>query len=241
MHVETFVVGPRFRGPPNSGNGGYVCGRIAGHLRGTVSVRLRAPPPLDVELRLESEASTARLFHGSALIGDARCVEADLAAKVPPTYEAAELAAGSYLGFKRHSFPGCFVCGPERAPGDGMRIFPGRVDQQAILAAPWIPDASLTDENGFVATEFLWAALDCPGGFAMFPLPEGVAIVLGELCASITGRVKPGERCVATAWPQGVDGRKRFAASAVHSGTGEMVAVARAVWIEVAASAWNAS
>jgi hypothetical protein len=241
LQIETFVIASRFRGPPNSGNGGYTCGRIARNLRGTVSVRLKAPPPLNVEVRLESEAGAARLFHGSALIGEARCIEAELPSKAPPTYEAAEVATRSYLGFKKHSFPGCFVCGPERAERDGLRIFPGSLADRSILAAPWIPDESLKDEHGFVAAEFLWAALDCPSGFAVFPLPHGVAIVLGELSASITGTVKPGERCVTTAWPLGADGRKRFAASAVHSEAGELIAAARAVWIEVPASSWNAS
>jgi hypothetical protein len=98
MSIETLVIASRFRGPPNSGNGGYVCGLLAKNLSGPVSVRLKAPPPLDVEVRLESEADTARLFHGSALIGEARCSDPDFVFKSPPTYQTAEVPASESLG-----------------------------------------------------------------------------------------------------------------------------------------------
>jgi hypothetical protein len=38
-------------------------------------------------------------------------------------------------------------------------------------------------------------------------------------------------------WPLQVDGRKRFAGSAVFSESGKLVALARAIWLEVPASA----
>ena len=40
-----------------------------------------------------------------------------------------------------------------------------------MLAAPWVPHASLDDGTGRVATEFLWAALDCAGAFAVMATP----------------------------------------------------------------------
>jgi len=239
MHIESFEMASRFRGPPRSGNGGYVCGRIARRLTGTVSVRLRMPPPLDTEVRLESQARSARLYHGAALVGEAQRVDVELAVRPPVGWRDAEAATRSYPGFAKHPFPGCFVCGPRRAAGDGLRIFPGPADDD-LLAAPWIPDASLAGDDGYVASEFLWAALDCPSGFAVFPLPDDTAIVLGELCASVTGRVRPGEPCVVSAWSLGSNGRKRHAASAVHAEHGQLIAVGHAVWIEVPADAWNA-
>jgi hypothetical protein len=238
MHTEHFEISERFCGPPRSGNGGYVCGRIARHLHGAVTVRLKAPPPLGTKLRLESSADEARLFHDAQLVGEARRSELDVQVPACPTYEQAQLATQLYLGFKRHPFPGCFVCGPERKPGDGLRIFPGAVDGGAMIAAPWVPDVSLADESGTVNPEFLWSALDCTGAFTIFPLPEGSAIVLAELCASLTGEVAPGERCVVIAWPLGIEGRKRIAGSAVYGEHGRLAAVARAVWVEVPLSAW---
>jgi hypothetical protein len=98
---------------------------------------------------------------------------------------------------------------------------------------------NLADEFGKVKWEFLWSALDCPGAFAVMPLPEGVSVVLGELCASIVGEVRAEERCVVTAWRLGGEGRKRFAGSAVYGSDGRLVALARAVWIEVPSIAWD--
>ena len=42
------LIEPRFRGPPESGNGGYVCGIVGAAAGEPVSVRLRRPPPLDL-------------------------------------------------------------------------------------------------------------------------------------------------------------------------------------------------
>ena len=98
---------------------------------------------------------------------------------------------------------------------------------RALVAAPWIPDASLADRSGKVRAEFLWAALDCPGAWAAGPYPEGKALVLGELCARVTGR------------PIESEGRKRFAGTAVFASSGQAVAVARATWLEVPASAFG--
>jgi hypothetical protein len=48
--MTQIIIDKRFCGPPNSGNGGYVCGRLARHIPGAAEVTLRAPPPLDTPL-----------------------------------------------------------------------------------------------------------------------------------------------------------------------------------------------
>lgn len=239
MKIERFTIAERFRGPPRSGNGGYVCGRIARYLAGTPAVRLKVPPPLNTSLRLEYTDDEARLFDGTTLVGEAKPSRLDLRAPPAPGYEQAVDASRSYPGFHTHSFPGCFVCGPGRAPGDGLRIFPGPVSGGSTLAAPWIPDLSLADDPRRVNPEFLWSALDCTGAFAVMPAKADVAIVLGELCARIAGDVAPDERCVVIGWPLDVEGRKRAAGSAVYAEGGRLVALARAVWIEVPLSNWK--
>ncbi|PBJ91934.1 hypothetical protein CMV24_29785 [Pseudomonas plecoglossicida] len=131
------------------------------------------------------------------------------------------------------------MCGPERTQNDGLCIFPGPLNNTSTIAAPWTPDASLADKSGNLRPEFLWAALDCTGAFTSFPLPDGVAIVLGELAASILGVVKPGDRCIVLGWPLGVEGRKRLAGTAIYAPNDRLVALARAVWIEVPSSTWS--
>ena len=238
MHVDLFTIEQRFCGPPKSGNGGYTCGQMAAHLPGTVRARLKAPPPLNTSLRLESYETEARLYNGTVLIGEAHCSVLNLEPPPLPNFNEAGKASRSYTGFVTHAFPGCFVCGPDRLPGDGLRIFPGQVDATSTLAAPWVPDSTLTDSTGQVKSEFLWSALDCTGAFSVLPESGTTIIVLGELCVHILGAIKAGERCVVIGWPLGIDGRKRLAGSAVAGSNGQLVAIARAVWIEVPAKTW---
>jgi hypothetical protein len=239
--VSRIVISSRFCGPPKSGNGGYVCGRLAAAIGGAASVRLMAPPPLETELRIERSNGWAKLLHGSSVIAEAKPAAVDLAPPRVPTYAQAESAARNYLGFARHPFPRCFVCGPERGAGDGLRIFPGSLATDGLVAAPWTPARSLANGSDAIGREFLWAALDCTSGFAVLPIREGKAIVLGELSARIDGEVVPGDPCVVVGWPLRVEGRKRYSAAAVLRDTGDLLAVGCATWIEVPASAFGAS
>ena len=228
MTSDSLLISNRFCGPPKSGNGGYVCGRLAAQIAGAASVRLKAPPPLEKELRVEKTETSAQLLDGSGVIAEARAAALDLSPPRPPSFTEADRATKSYLGFMRHPFPRCFVCGPQRAAGDGLRIFPGQLESGSLVAAPWIPDGSLTDGTNKVSSEFLWAALDCTSGFAVLPIPEDKAIVLGELCARLDGDLEPNEKCVVIGWPLQIDGRKRFAGSVVFSGLSRPRAVGRA-------------
>lgn len=239
MPVDLFEIAERFRGPPRSGNGGYTCGLIARRLPGPLTIRLKAPPPINSALQLDYSTDAARLRHGDTLVADARRASLDLVAPPSPTFAAATEASRSYPGFDKHNFPGCFVCGPAREPGDGLRIFPGPAGEGGLLAAPWTPDPSLADESATINTEFLWSALDCTGAFAVLPARDGVAIVLGEFSAHLVGEIRPHDNCVVTGWPLAIDGRKRTAGSAVFGPDGRTVAVARAVWIEVPLADWN--
>lgn len=239
MPIDHFEIAQRFRGPPRSGNGGYVAGRVAAPLGAHAAVRLKAPPPLQTTLRLESADGQARLLDGDKLVAEGRIASLDLQPPPSPGLQRAQDAVPAFRGFRSHIFPGCFVCGPERGEADGLRIFPGALDGGEVVASPWTPDASLGDESGIVKPEFLWAALDCTGAFAVMDLPEGLAIVLGELAVSITGSLRAGEPCVALGWPLGAEGRKRFAGSALYAADGQLVAVARAVWVEVPLSTWG--
>jgi len=242
MRDEPIIVDARFCGPPRSGNGGYVCGCLAARLDGTgpVAVRLKAPPPIGRAMRVEVMPGGARLLDGEAVIAEARPVTLELEVPACPSFEHALRAAERYLGFDTHNFPGCFVCGPDRGPGDGLRIFPGALEGgSSLLAATWTPDASLADASGLVGPEFIWAALDCPGAFTRYPLAEGVALVLGELAVEQAAELRAGEPCILTAWPLGDDGRRRHAGTALFQAGGRLVARARAVWVEVPAQDWG--
>jgi len=98
-------------------------------------------------------------------------------------------------------FPDCFVCGMNRRPGDGLRIFPGPVTGQGLWAAPWKPDPSVAGPDGRVRPEVVWAALDCPGYFAA--RSDGVPMLLGEFNAHVDRRVHISESCVIVGWRPG--------------------------------------
>ena len=85
MHTQTVSIPKRFCGPTRSGNGGYVCGVIAGQLEGTASVRLFAPPPLEAEMTLQVDADSAKLLHDEMLIGEARPATLELTPPTAPT------------------------------------------------------------------------------------------------------------------------------------------------------------
>jgi len=238
--AESIIIGNRFHGPPGSGNGGYSCGMLGRFFSGPAKVRLRIPPPLDAPMNVHSSNGEVTLFHGDELVATGWSATVDIAVPEAPGFKAAEAASRHYRGFSSHYYPSCFVCGPEREHGDGLRVFAGPIQQSTgrndrpdgMVAAPWIPDGSLADSSGNVATEFLWAVLDCPGAYA-FPEPATGAILLGELAVAIHGPVAPGEKCVVTGWEISHDGRKHYTGTALFGDSGSCRAVGYATWFEV--------
>ncbi len=230
--IQILSIERRFCGPPDSGNGGYVCGRLAAFLEGPAVVRLQVPPPLDVEMEVQPADDGVDMVHGDTVVATARPAQVALDAPPPPKYADSEAAARSYAGFRTHFFPTCFVCGPYRKPGDGLRIFPGKLPGTNLVAAPWIPHASLGDVEGKVLPEFRWAALDCPGAFSC-DIPDGTPMMLGEMAAELNGDIQVAERCVVIGWKLGRDGRKHYTATALYSESGECRGLARATWFEM--------
>ncbi len=231
--TEQIVIDRRFRGPPESGHGGYVCGVVAGLIGTSAEITLRRPPPLDAPLEAQAMADgRVALRAGGALVAEGFPTESEAEVPEPVSFRQAEEASKSFAGFDVHPFPMCFGCGPQRAEGDGLRIFPGPIQGRDIVAAPWIPDASLADHRGTVRSEFIWAALDCPGGWAllMHQYGEGPP-VLGRLAASLVVPIQRDDRCVIIAWPLGGEGRKLLCGSALFTHSKGLHAVARATWI----------
>jgi hypothetical protein len=225
------TIGARFCGPPDSGNGGYTCGSLAARLAGPVEVTLRRPPPLDRELTVLGTLEGLVLTDGATPVAEARRIRFDLEPPACPGLGAAAEATARYLGFTEHAFPTCFVCGPERSPGDGLRIFAGPVDA-GLVAAPWKPAADLAADNGLVRPEFVWAALDCPGAWAWLGDSEN-PLVLGRLAAVIDAGISPGRLYIVAGWRLGREGRKYYSGTVIWRADGTVCARARATWIEV--------
>ena len=228
---ETAIIGARFNGPPHSGNGGYVCGLVAGLIGGPARVMLKSPPPLETPLNVERSGDAVRLTHDGVVIAEGSAAPPpDVAPPASVSLAAAEAATG-YDAPDEHYFPSCFVCGPDRAEGDGLRIFAGSVDGADMVASLWRPDDSLAAPDGLVAGEHVWAALDCPSCFA-FRRPD-LRVLLGSLTAVVHRRPTPRETYVVVAWPERSEGRKHFSAAALLDAEGEVMARAQALWIEL--------
>jgi hypothetical protein len=226
------TVAHRFRGPARSGNGGWTAGALAAHLAsgpstGPISVRLSQPPPLDTPLDVALDAGTATATHAGSVVATATRAEQDPTPVAEVSAAVARAAEASYAGLVSHPFPTCFSCGTAREPGDGLRIFPGRVDDdvegRARVAATWTPEAS--------DTPITWAALDCVGGWAG-DLTERL-MVLGTMTAHVHALPRVGEEHVLVGGARGSSGRRTHTAATLYDATGRALASAEHVWFAV--------
>lgn len=223
-------VDARFCGPPGSANGGYIAGLVGAAIDRTVTVRLNRPVPIETVLdllptgpdqwQLRSQAETLALVKAASLTLDV---------PRPPTYVEALDASLHFAGFNNHPCPGCFVCGPDRAKHDGLRLFAGASTGAPVVAAGWLPDETIAGSDGKVAPEFMSAALDCPGFFAL----RGVrSALLGEFTAHVDRCVHVDEPCVVIGWRLGSEGRKHLVGTAIFDEDRELCGYAKGLWIE---------
>ncbi|MFI6760806.1 hypothetical protein ACIBF5_16900 [Micromonospora sp. NPDC050417] len=210
------IIPARFNGPPGSGNGGYSAGVFAEGA--ACEVTLRVPPPLETPL-----SRVDGLVQGpdGAVVAEV-VPAAEVDTVVPPVgYAEAVEASRAYAGFTNHPFPTCYVCGPER--GDGLRIFPGRTGDDRT-AAPWTVPAEVSPAT-------VWAALDCPGGWAV--IAAGRPIVLGRIAVVLDRMPLPDDRCVVVGALARAEGRKALVHTTLYAPDGDALARARATWIAI--------
>ena len=112
-----------------------------------------------------------------------------------------------------------------RPEGDGLeihaRLVPGRDD--GLVATTWVAREA--------RPEIVWAAIDCPGAYAVQSGARGEP-VLARMTARLERLPVEGERCVVAGWPIERDGRKLHAGTALYGEDGAAIAVSRQLWIE---------
>jgi hypothetical protein len=236
---ESVVIQERFRGPPQSGNGGYVGGtfaKFAPEGTGEAEITLRAPIPLDEPMAVNHTDEGVTVTHGETLIAQVKRVTYDLQIPKPPSWQDVELAAPSSYSLLQNDnplfegrtgfHPICFCCGVEH--DDGLGVFTAPVGKQ--VAAVWKTKTAWADNCGDLPDEYIWTALDCPGQFAY--RAQGVITgMLGRITAKIHHKAKAGDSFLVTAWPIRVEGKKHFAGSAMFNKSGDLVAEATTLWI----------
>jgi hypothetical protein len=244
----TLVLPGRFNGPARSANGGFTAGSLAERVLDAkglaVEVTLRRPPPMDVALAVSSVDGVTVLSDGDAPVAEA--VPASGAVELVEAVPAgvAAKAMQGYPGLRHHPFPTCFSCGPDRAEGDGLRIFPGPVgNDRGFVASLWVPHPAHAESSDLVdgvqhcGVATTWAALDCVGGWSEDL--EGRPCVLGRMTARVDELPVVGETHVVVGRHLGTDGRKSFTASTLYDSDGRVVGAARHTWIQVDPAVFN--
>ena len=246
MSDPTIVVARRFRGPdagPATGNGGYFCGLVAGVApqATTIEIRASAGVPLDRPLAVRVDAGTVAVLDDGALVARSSPARLAVHPPVPPSLEVALETSRRFEaqlddGSVRHAIPECFVCGHRRAAGDGMRLFAGPLpgdgpERGQVRVAGWQPDPVFLDEAGRLRPEFVWAALDCPGGWAL-PGPINTGTLQVEIREPVDGRrpvIVMGWRAPAPSPRAG--SRRRYAGTAMFDAGGRLLAQGAAIWV----------
>ena len=234
--IERLIIDPRYNGPNTSGNGGWVAGSLARLLgTGAVSVSLRAPAPLAVPMLVcWRDDGTVTLENDGVLIAEAGRSELELDVPQAPDPDAAE-AAGAMArkaGAQGTNSPyaRCFSCGSTRS--DGLRIVPGPVGDDGIVATSWTPPLLAADSSGELSVQATWAALDCSAGFAwMQRLGAETPIITARMTAVIDQPLQLGHRYTVIGWPIAQEGRKLHAGTAIFDATGKVQARSRQLWL----------
>jgi hypothetical protein len=233
--TETVTVDGRFNGPIGLGHGGYSCAVAAVRVDAPVAaVSMRRPMPLDTPLAVRrGDEGSVSLLDGDEIVIEAARAELDLEPPGPVSLETAE-ATTPNVAPDEHPFPTCFGCGPRRDPAESIRVMLGAVaGRDGVFADSWTPLAEFADDEGNVTPLFMWAALDCPTGWAGVPQGE-VPHVLARLVANPgIAPVRTGEPHVVVGWAISHEGRKRRAGAAIYSAEGDLCAISEGLWIAV--------
>lgn len=175
------------------------------------------------------------LLDGDEVVAEATPARVELAVPPAPDFDAAVAAGAGFRGATHHN-PGCFGCGPERGAGDGLGLRPGPCPGFAGVVSAWVPLVDGVRPGGAVPTEWVWAALDCPGAYA---LAHPTMVLLGRIAARVDRVPRNGERLRTLGWALGREGRKLHVGTAIVDADDVPIAVSRGTWIELRSGVWE--
>jgi len=236
---QPLIIGGWFQGPTGRGQGGWTAAKLAERIGAPVTIWLRAPIPLDVEMTVHETSAGWECRHDDKVVLDARpSTPVDLETPAVSIAEATEARRRFLFGPDDHPVPHCFSCGTQ---ADSMRVHAGPLGEQVSddgderFATEWtVPDWAVADD-GTVDPAVLWAALDCTAAFYVNCHPVTRFGVTASYAVDIVRPVAAGETLALVGWcgdsdPRW-DGRKRGGASAAFDAHGQVVARARSLWI----------
>jgi hypothetical protein len=232
---EVLTIDRKFHSWEGVAHGGYVAGHLARQAGPSCEVTLRQTVPFDTQMRL-SEDGRGRVTLGADGTVLVRADPAPVHVEVPApvTFAEASATAWKHASIPLHPTPTCFCCGYDRDEGDGLRIWPGSLAGRKTVAAAWIPHPSFAGEDGDLAIQYVWAALDCPSFWGIVQsLPAMPNVVTIRLAGSVMGPVRVNEPHVVLGWPIEHRGRRMIGGSAIFGPDGTLLAASRVTWLEV--------
>jgi hypothetical protein len=230
MSTTTLSIDDHFQGFPGYALGGITGGLMAQRIGPEVEVTLHRPIRTGDELEMMTRESGVELLFDGDPVATAKSTTIDIDIPSPVPQETAVEASNWYLGLHEHPYPSCFTCGTERSEGEGLRIFPGPVGTEAIVAGPWTPHPNQADSDGTVPLEYVWAAVDCPSIWAVMeaaPEESPDHVVTGRLAVRFEEPIRETEPHVVMAWPLERQSNTWPAAAAIIDADGRVKAVAR--------------
>lgn len=217
------------------GQGGYTCHRFAEAIGEPVSIALRNPIPLEVDLDVVRHDDRWRLVDPAdpeRVIMEATRWHGDYAATTPVSVDQASAAREAFpMTAEDHPAPHCLSCGlGERS----LRVHAGPLGDGRWATPVRIPEWSLVD--GQVDYSLLWMAMDCScGWYISNSSTERRQAVTVQFAVDTFAPIEPETDYALVSWhgdyEPGWDGRKRGAAAALFDGAGKRVASSRSFWV----------
>jgi hypothetical protein len=225
-----------FQGPTGSGQGGWTAHRFTEEIQEMVTTAMRAPVPLDTDLRIAEGDDEWLLLDESAdeptTIMVARRWDARFDDTDPVEVSEARAARARFSHFVQdHPVPYCFSCGVQH---DSMNVHAGPLGD-GRFATDWRAPGWAVDESGTVDSGALWAALDCTAAWYVAYSDEQRSPVTAQYAVEVTSPIERDTTYSLVSWsgdnPAEWDGRKRHAASAAFAPDGSCVARSVSFWI----------
>ncbi len=235
--MTTIRIPTNRQGQTGMGQGGYTSQRFAEAIGEPVTVALRNPIPLEVDLDVVYHDDRWRLVNPSdpaTVILEATRWEPSFAKTTAVSVDdAAAARKGFPLSVDDHPAPHCLSCGF----GDrSLRVHAGPLGDGRWATPFRAPAWSAPD--GAVDISLLWMAMDCScGWYISHSSPDKRRSVTVQFAVQADTPIEPETDYALVAWngdyAAGWDGRKRGAAAALFDADGACVAQSRSFWVAV--------
>ena len=224
----------RFRGPPTSGNGGYVAGLVAEWIDGPAEVDLLAPIPLEVPLHRRRDDAEVMLFDARPDYARGRPLDDPLDFDLPGPPSRGR-AGGGGDELPRPAGPS-----DPRLLRLRHRTRPGRrpVHLSRRKPASRRGRGGMGSRRGTGGTRTAMSRNAISGRCSIAPAISACASRGRWRCwresrRGSSGRSRPANGLRITGWELSREGRKHHAATVIHDEAGEVVALSRGAWIEI--------